>query len=247
MTVPCVKWDPLGAERHKTDPPSSRQNYPGILVLQKRVKIAICTKHKPAQEVIHFFNNTANYRNYMGKRLTDLIEPRCLIIRSANKKNHFKLVHKASRVNYQHMLFFDSDSANSDVESQGVTFFKVGSLGLDIETFRNGLKWYHLNASGNSDDDSCSIGSDDEIPGSSSDRSADGSGESGNGPTHTAGDDDAGLEFVQPDFPVCGNLRCGQTFICAADYNRKVQPLAYPGFRCSNFRIEGGAHDMGIF
>jgi hypothetical protein len=28
---------------------------------------------------------------------------------------------------------------------------------------------------------------------------------------------------------ICGNPMCGRTFICAADYNRRVQPLGYPG------------------
>lgn len=28
---------------------------------------------------------------------------------------------------------------------------------------------------------------------------------------------------------ICGNPDCGRTFICAADYNRTVQPMGYPG------------------
>ena len=30
---------------------------------------------------------------------------------------------------------------------------------------------------------------------------------------------------------ICGNPQCGLTFICNADYNRRVQPLGYPGVR----------------
>ncbi|RYP60997.1 hypothetical protein DL771_010282 [Monosporascus sp. 5C6A] len=28
---------------------------------------------------------------------------------------------------------------------------------------------------------------------------------------------------------ICGNPQCGRTFVCAADYNRRVQSLGYPG------------------
>ncbi len=30
---------------------------------------------------------------------------------------------------------------------------------------------------------------------------------------------------------ICGNPQCGKSFICAADYNRVVQPMGYPGVR----------------
>lgn len=32
-----------------------------------------------------------------------------------------------------------------------------------------------------------------------------------------------------PTGNICGNPQCGRTFICAADYNRNVKPLGYPG------------------
>ncbi|KAJ7757347.1 hypothetical protein DFH07DRAFT_772831 [Mycena maculata] len=198
-------------------------------------------------------------------RLRNLIEPGCLIIRSANKKNHFKLVQRATRILYTQMLFFDDDSANSDVASKGITFCKVGSAGLDIKTFRSGLRLYHGNASGRgSDDDSCRLSPDEETPikqapkrstkrgnkksvdktsnlPSSPGTSASGS---GGGDGTTTGGDGPRIRDVEPEFPLCGNPRCGRTFICPADYAKKVQENPHHGDRI--LQLRGYALKNGI-
>ena len=64
-----------------------------------------------------------------------------------SKVNHFKQFHKASRVSYQEMLFFDDEDRNiHDVSKLGVTCVLVGR-GINKKLFIEGLEQFAKQAS----------------------------------------------------------------------------------------------------
>ncbi|KAK5174258.1 uncharacterized protein LTR77_001338 [Saxophila tyrrhenica] len=63
-----------------------------------------------------------------------------------SKTSHFQKIHKASKVPYEEMLFFDDESRNRDVEKLGVTMQLVRD-GVTVAEMDKGVKlWRERNA-----------------------------------------------------------------------------------------------------